>query len=70
MTELQIDHAGIISGSQSVETVPASSRRDWQRVSLFVGGIMFAVGNMLHPLEPRRRSARFRRRRTRRGAGP
>ena len=51
MTELQIDHAGTISGSQSAETVPASSRRDWQRVSLFVGGIMFAVGNMLHPLE-------------------
>ena len=33
------------------ETVPTSIHRDWQRISLFVGGIMFAVGNMLHPLE-------------------
>jgi hypothetical protein len=25
--------------------------RDWQRFALFAGGIAFAVGNMLHPLE-------------------
>ena len=31
--------------------VPAGRRRDWQRLSLFVGGIAFAVGNLLHPLE-------------------
>ena len=28
-----------------------AGRRDWQRVSLFAGGIAFAVGNLLHPLE-------------------
>ena len=30
---------------------PRPRRRDWQRVSLFAGGIAFAVGNVLHPLE-------------------
>ena len=28
-----------------------SRPRDWQRVSLFAGGVAFAVGNLLHPLE-------------------
>jgi len=51
MTELQIDQPETTTPSQSAETVPTAVRRDWQRVSLFVGGIMFAVGNMLHPLE-------------------
>jgi hypothetical protein len=30
-------------------TVPPA--RDWQRTSLLVGGVLFAVGNMLHPLQ-------------------
>ena len=51
MTDLQTDRQQTTAASQSGETAPASGRRDWQRVSLFVGGIMFAVGNMLHPLE-------------------
>jgi hypothetical protein len=33
-----------------VDTI-GSGRRDWQRTSLFAGGIAFAVGNLLHPLE-------------------
>lgn len=28
-----------------------SAERDWQRFALFAGGIAFAIGNMLHPLE-------------------
>ena len=51
MTELQTDQPETTTPSQSWETATTSGRRDWQRVSLFVGGIMFAVGNMLHPLE-------------------
>ncbi len=51
MTELQIDPTATTAASGPAEAVPTSGRRDWQRVSLFVGGIMFAVGNMLHPLE-------------------
>jgi hypothetical protein len=51
MTELRIDQTEAIAASRSAETVPTSVHRDWQRISLFVGGIMFAVGNMLHPLE-------------------
>ena len=51
MTDLQIDRAAATAGTRSGENAPASGRRDWQRVSLFLGGIMFAVGNMLHPLE-------------------
>ena len=31
--------------------VRTAGRRDWQRISLFAGGILFAVGNLLHPLE-------------------
>jgi hypothetical protein len=30
---------------------PAAPTPDWQRVSLAVGGVVFAVGNALHPLE-------------------
>ena len=51
MTELQIDPAAATAGTRSGENAPPSGRRDWQRISLFLGGIMFAVGNMLHPLE-------------------
>ena len=51
MTNLQTDLTATTAASRSGETAPASGRRDWQRVSLFLGGIMFAVGNMLHPLE-------------------
>jgi hypothetical protein len=29
----------------------ARPRRDWQRTSLAAGGVLFAVGNLLHPLQ-------------------
>ncbi len=32
-------------------TPEPAARGDWQRVSLFAGGIAFTVGNLLHPLE-------------------
>jgi hypothetical protein len=35
----------------SEPSVPSSGHRDWQRISLGVGGVLFAVGNLLHPLE-------------------
>ncbi len=35
----------------SAERPPGRARPDWQRVSLGLGGLMFAVGNLLHPLE-------------------
>ena len=47
MTDLKINAAPTELGEAS----RAASRRDWQRGSLFAGGIMFAVGNLLHPLE-------------------
>jgi len=31
-------------------SVPAASP-DWQRVSLMAGGVLFAIGNLLHPLQ-------------------
>ena len=30
---------------------PSALRRDWQRVALLAGGVLFAVGNLLHPLQ-------------------
>ena len=52
MTELQIDQTETIAAEPSPRRPSRRRvRRDWQRISLFVGGIMFAVGNMLHPLE-------------------
>jgi hypothetical protein len=30
---------------------PPARRRDWQAITLFLGGVVFAVGNLLHPLE-------------------
>ena len=54
MTQVQNHPTGPIDTitSESVEpSVPTSGRRDWQRISLFVGGILFAVGNLFHPLE-------------------
>jgi hypothetical protein len=30
---------------------PAPASRDWQRLSLLAGGVLFAVGNLLHPLQ-------------------
>jgi hypothetical protein len=50
MTNTQSDQAAITDTKETGAAARASSR-DWQRISLFVGGIMFAVGNMLHPLE-------------------
>jgi len=44
MTQVQ-DHP-----TPPVATITSDSL-DWQRASLFAGGIAFAVGNLLHPLE-------------------
>ena len=44
MTQVQ-DHP-----TAPVATITSDSL-DWQRASLFAGGIAFAVGNLLHPLE-------------------
>src|SRR4029077_196931 len=35
----------------SEHSVPTPRRGDWQRTSLFAGGVLFAVGTLLHPLE-------------------
>lgn len=35
----------------SEPSAPTSGGRDWQRISLFAGGVLFAIGNLLHPLE-------------------
>lgn len=58
MTQIQDHQTGSLDMTDSIadsvssaRSVPGPSRRDWQRGSLFAGGILFAVGNMLHPLE-------------------
>ena len=48
MTELQIHPTATAAPSEFGDTLPAAGRRDWQRMSLFAGGIMFAIGNLLH----------------------
>ena len=47
MTQVQDQPTALVD---TITPEPAS-RRDWQRVSLFAGGIAFTVGNLLHPLE-------------------
>ena len=51
MTQLQNDQHRDRRPDHVRGARPGIGRRDWQRVSLFAGGIMFAVGNLLHPLE-------------------
>jgi hypothetical protein len=49
MTQQLIDAS---SPADAVRSAPgASTPTDWQRVSLIVGGVAFAAGNLLHPLE-------------------
>jgi hypothetical protein len=50
MTQLQIDPTTPIDSVESTASV-VSAKRDWQRISLFAGGVVFAIGNLLHPLE-------------------
>ena len=50
MTQLQDRPTAPVDTITAEPSEPAG-RRDWQRVSLFAGGIAFAVGNLLHPLE-------------------
>ena len=49
MTQLLIDATGPVDTIEQAPTSP--TRADWQRVSLLVGGVAFAAGNLLHPLE-------------------
>ena len=50
MTQVQEHPTAPVHTVASEPSAPAA-RLDWQRVSLFAGGIAFAVGNLLHPLE-------------------
>jgi hypothetical protein len=51
MTELQVHPTEAIDPITSEPSGSTGGRRDWQRVALCAGGIVFAVGNLLHPLE-------------------
>jgi len=51
MTQLQIDPIATIDPITSDMSFPTPTRTDWQRIALFAGGALFAVGNLLHPLE-------------------
>jgi hypothetical protein len=55
MTQIQNPPTGTVDPTAdpitSERNVPPPVRRDWQRISLIAGGIVFAVGNLLHPLE-------------------
>ena len=52
MTEVQNHPNGPSDAMTSDAPVVAPvRRRDWQQRSLFAGGVLFAVGNLLHPLE-------------------
>ncbi|WP_421118616.1 hypothetical protein ACE2AJ_14765 [Aquihabitans daechungensis] len=46
-----ITSAPVATTSSPTAASDAGGRRDWQRISLFTGGILFAIGNLLHPLE-------------------
>ena len=45
MTDLRIDR------TTPTTKDPKTTGGDWQRAALIVGGVMFAIGNLLHPLE-------------------
>lgn len=49
MTQLQT--ATTTEPTSAEPSAHTSGGREWQRISLFAGGIVFAVGNLLHPLE-------------------
>ena len=51
MTDLQISPPATRATTGSEAATPTAFRRDYQRISLFVGGVLFIIGNMLHPLE-------------------
>ena len=51
MTLLQTDPPISIHAVESDRPLPATRGRDWQRIALAVGGVAFAIGNLLHPLE-------------------
>jgi hypothetical protein len=51
MTQTQDRSSETVDTITSGSSVRTSIHRDWQRTSLFASGIMFAVGNLLHPLE-------------------
>src|SRR4051812_3619064 len=61
MTQVQTHHALPVDTAVTVirpepsaprdPSVPESGRVEWQRISLFLGGVVFAIGNLLHPLE-------------------
>lgn len=44
----QTDRAGAIASTDSPTRTP---RRSWQSISLVAGGLLFAIGNVLHPLQ-------------------
>jgi hypothetical protein len=50
MTQTYIEPTSINALDADAPRFSAPSR-NWQRVSLFTGGVLFAIGNMLHPLQ-------------------
>jgi hypothetical protein len=40
-----------LSVASATDARRSALRRDWQRVALFSGGVVFAAGNLLHPLQ-------------------
>jgi hypothetical protein len=47
-----LTHEESIAATHAVSIEVRGARRiDWQRISLLLGGMVFAVGNLLHPLE-------------------
>jgi hypothetical protein len=51
MTQLHSDTVRSVDPSPSDTSVHTDGRRDWRRDALLIGGVVFAVGNLLHPLE-------------------
>jgi len=51
MTQLHVEPPGVVGTITADDPYPAEDRGGWQRIALFAGGIAFAVGNVLHPLE-------------------
>src|SRR4051794_7471109 len=50
MTQLHI-HPTRNEPTDSTQPRTPASPRDYQRVSLIAGGVLFAIGNLLHPLQ-------------------
>ena len=51
MSLLQSDQVRTIESSPSITPIPTEHQRDWRWTALGLGGVVFAVGNLLHPLE-------------------